>query len=160
MSDADESNFGRQFRERQQREIARLALAGLKRPAYSGVLLDVPNRKHSTWKGDLLLDGYNRHLTITVCRMRDKRPTGEMRFQNWGRITGLWPFFQRRDFELIAADDHVSDPRLKARIDLQVAVLNISIFFCAGVNGDKLKIALLEVLRASLAGPDSHPHPS
>ena len=159
MSDADETNIGRQFRARQQRDIASLALADLQRSAYSAVLLAVLNRKHPTWKGDLLLDGYKRHLSITVSRMGVQMPTGETRFRDLGRMTGLRPFFQRRDFELFAADGDVSAPRLIGRVDLQIAFLHVSVLSCAGANGGKVKIALLEVQREPLIGPDSHAHP-
>jgi len=149
MPEAEDINLGRQDREDMRGRIASLALAGLQRPIYAGVFHPLPKRKHPAWTCDLPLDGYNRHLNITFCRKPVRTPARDTELCYRGRMTGLRPFFQRRDFELLPPAGDALGRRLIGRIDLHIAVLKVSVLPCRGADDHRLMIGLLEVQRRS-----------
>ncbi|SEK64970.1 hypothetical protein SAMN05421666_0593 [Roseovarius nanhaiticus] len=150
MRNTDYTNLGQKDRDNTKDQIARLSLAGLQRSTYAGVFEAVPSQRQTCWTCDLILDGYNRRLNITINRKADPTPAGDAVWRYRGRLTGLHPLFQRRAFDLTAQPGTGSALRLIGRLDLRVAVLCVSVLPCVGADGERRILCLLEVQRTSL----------
>jgi len=117
------------------------ALAGMRRSHYAGVFRKIEGAVSPTFLAVLELDGFERRLEIKVTARRDK--AGKQYLD--GLLSGLSLLSQTRRFELTR--DNEGAEKYSGTIKLHGSCLVINILPTNAVNGDRVNLCHLEVLR-------------
>lgn len=119
-------------------DMARLALAGLRRPVYVATFQKHSRSRSPGWTAEIMLDGYQRSLKITISPRRRKADV------HVARLHGLRPFANRLDIAL-SAPARRGPVILSGAVALGPAWLHLSIISSQTVNGRTLPIGQLEI---------------
>ena len=134
-------------------DMARLALAGLRRPAYAGIFRTRSDTRVPAWTAEILLDGYRRSLDVTLARTRGKPEADPGRSASFrARITGLRPFAARLDIPMTGSVRN-GQSILTGSVGLGAAVLHLSAIPSRSADGRPLLHCQLEIRQGREGAP-------
>lgn len=122
-------------------DVTDYALAGLRRAHYAGVFRTIEGAASPTFVAEIELDGFERSLEIRAIAQRD---AAGQRYLD-GMLSGLPLLCETRRFKLTRNAGRVD--RYSGTIELHGASLVINILPTTAVNGCRVNLCHLEVLR-------------
>lgn len=130
------------------RQFAELALAGLRRPVYTGAFRRLSKAKTRTYICDLIVDGYQRNLVIRL-KAQEREAGQEDNQKRYGAtIQGLPLALKKKQFNLVWSDAESGHGHLKGMLDISAAQLVMTVRPHRDVNDKELLICILEILRS------------
>lgn len=127
--------------EQARKNLTDYALAGLRRSHYAGVFRKIEGAVSATFMAEIELDGFERSLQIRATVQRDK--AGQRYLE--GLLSGLSLSSETRRFKL-TRDAGIAD-KYSGTIDLHGACLIINVLPTTAVNGCRINLCHMEVLR-------------
>ena len=123
------------------RSYTEYALAGLRRPYYTGVFRKVKSATEPTFLAEIKLDGFERDIAVRYTARRD----GERNLYFQGLLSGLQLKSDTRHFKLTR--DNTAPNHYHGTIALHKTRLIISVLPAPSAQGKPVYLCLLEVVR-------------
>lgn len=147
LSEHDTNTLRNKASDHAKREFAEFALAGLRRPAYAAVFDKLPGCKLNSYGCNLLLDGYERNLTIRLKQQNATCTEGRTQAQYFATIQGLPMSVGQQPIALVQRHSSEKHAYLTGTLELGVAKLVITVLPHRNTSGIGMFLCILEVLR-------------
>lgn len=148
FGETDTHEIRRRSRDHASQQFAEHVLAGLRRPAYSGVFRRLPGTKTPTYLCELLLDGHHRNLTIRLKTLATETNQESVRPRHVATIKGLPLSWKHTPFDLVRHDPANGYHHLKGMLDLGAGQLAMTVLSHCNVRVFAPWICVLEILRS------------
>ena len=147
FTDYSAHNLRRKSKDKVKQQFAEYALAGLRRPVYAGVFQKLAGMKTPTYICDLILDGYQRNLTIHLKELATDAGEENSQQRYLATIQNLPLRQKQKPFELSRIDPGTGRSYLKGALDLGTAQLVTTVLPHCDAYGLNPWVCVLEILR-------------